>query len=482
MSSELLSSLAGNVWSVFLIVLFFGGSIFVHELGHFLAARSRGVKVERFSIGFGPAIFKWVGKDGVEYRISWLPLGGYVALPQLADLSAIEGEFIEPPEKLPPVSYATKMLVFVAGATFNVLFAFALACVLWLVGQQTSEDLSTTRIGYISETMELPDKTVVPSPAHEAGLKVGDIIRAIDGEHVNDWPDLLQTLVTSAGVTDDGRRKAVFTVDRNGQLIDLTVYPRLVTEERVRKVGILAAYTPLVASVPEKSFAHRIGLKVDDELKALNGAPLLNLVTLYDVLQAKEMKPFTLTVQRAGKPVDIAVPAEWPRETGNILGASYRTNSALVHTNPVDQIRNHIAGTFRVLVSLVHPHSDINVSKLSGPVGITKIFWDASEAGLRYVIWIAILVNVNLAVFNLLPIPVLDGGQMLFATIGRLRGRALSPNFVATTQGVFMIMLLSMIIYVSVFDVQRIRRDSRAEQQAREQAEKQKKAEAPAKP
>jgi regulator of sigma E protease len=194
------------------------------------------------------------------------------------------------------------------------------------------------------------------------------------------------------------------------------------------------------------------------------------------------MKPFTLTVQRAGKSLDLAAPAEWPREAGSILGASYRTNSALVHTSPVEQIRSHLAGTFRVLVSLIHPHSDINVSKLSGPVGIGKIFWDASEAGIRYVIWIAILVNVNLAVFNLLPIPVLDGGQMLFATIARLRGRALPPNFVATTQGIFMILLLSMIVYVSVFDFRRIGRDSRAEQQAREQAEKQKKAEEPAKP
>ncbi len=482
MSPELFSSLLGNVWSIFLIVLFFGGSIFVHELGHFLAARRRGVKVERFSIGFGPAIFKWRGKDGVEYRLAWLPLGGYVALPQLADLGPIEGETETPADLLPPVSYGTKMLVFVAGAAFNILFAFSLACVLWFVGQQTSEDLSTTRIGYITETMQLPDGTVVTSPAREAGLQVGDVIRAIDGERVSDWPDLLQTLVTSAGVTDDGRRKAIFTVERNGQLMDLTVYPRRVTEEKVRKVGILAAYTPIVAAVPEKSFAKKLGLQVDDELKTMNGTPLYGLYGLFDVLQAKDPKPFTLTIERAGKPVEITVPADWPKESNGIFGASFRTRTAVIHTNPFQQIRSHITGTFRVLWSLIHPHSDISVSNLSGPVGIGKIFWDASEAGMRYVLWIAILVNVNLAVFNLLPIPVLDGGQMLFATISRLRGRALSPNFVATTQGLFMVLLLSMIIYVSVFDVQRIRRDSKAESQAREAAEQQKKAETPAKP
>src|SRR5437879_7712610 len=92
MPTDLLHTLLSNVWSIFLIVLFFGGSIFVHELGHFLAARRRGMKVSRFSIGFGPAIWSHRGKDGVEYRLNWLPLGGYVALPQLAHLSGLEGE------------------------------------------------------------------------------------------------------------------------------------------------------------------------------------------------------------------------------------------------------------------------------------------------------------------------------------------------------------------------------------------------------
>ena len=91
MPADLLQTVLSNVWSIFLVVLFFGGSIFVHELGHFLAARRRGVHVERFSIGFGPKICSWRGKDGVEYRLSWLPLGGYVTLPQLASLSGIEG-------------------------------------------------------------------------------------------------------------------------------------------------------------------------------------------------------------------------------------------------------------------------------------------------------------------------------------------------------------------------------------------------------
>ena len=116
--------------------------------------------------------------------------------------------------------------------------------------------------------------------------------------------------------------------------------------------------------------------------------------------------------------------------------------------------------TFRTLGSLINPQSDIGISKLSGPVGIIRVFHMAAQADIRLVLWFTILVNINLAIFNLLPIPVLDGGHMLFATISRLRGRALPSNFIMTTQSVFMMLLLTMILYVSFFDVRRLVRDN----------------------
>ena len=196
---DLLSAAFSNIWSIFLVVVFFGGSIFVHELGHFLAARRRGVHVERFSIGFGPAIWSYRAKDGVEYRIAWFPLGGYVLLPQLADLGAIEGESTADVAKLPPISYSTKMIVFVAGAAFNVLFAFALACIITAIGVPESSMTATTRVGYVAKTLEGPDGTKTPSPALTAGFRAGDIVRAIDGKPVADWQDLMQTLITTTG-------------------------------------------------------------------------------------------------------------------------------------------------------------------------------------------------------------------------------------------------------------------------------------------
>ena len=459
---DLIHSLFSNVWAVFLIVLFFGGSIFVHELGHFLAARRRGLKVERFSIGFGPRVFGWRGRDGVDYRLSLLPLGGYVALPQLADLKGVEGDSTPPSDALPPISYADKMIVSVAGAVFNLIFAFILATLLWFIGQPSSAEQATTRIGFVSPTIELEDGSRITSPAVEAGLQIGDTIRAIDGVAVSDWQELMQTLVTGSELALDGRRKAIFTIERDGAPRDVTVYPRLAGDERVRRVGIAPAYELIVHSVAADSRAARAGVRPQDRIAAIGAKPILNLQTYIDELTATAEQTVELQVRREGALVAVTLPARSTKPgDATDLGMALTTDSILIHENPVRQFTGHLAMTWRTLASLVHPHSDIGISKLSGPVGIIRVFHLAAQADIRIVLWVTILVNINLAVFNLLPIPVLDGGHMLFATIGRIRGRALPANFIASTQSIFVVLLFTMILYVSFFDVRRIARDLR---------------------
>ena len=463
MFSDLLQSIGSNLWSVFLIILFFGGSIFVHELGHFLTARRRGVHVERFSIGFGPKIFAWHGKDGVEYRISWLPLGGYVALPQLADMGAIEGESKVDFARLPPISYGTKMLVFAAGAGFNVLFAFLLACVVWWVGQPTSADLNTTEIGAVLATISLPDHTSVPSPAFEAGFRPGDIIRAIDGHTVTNWPDLQQTLFAGGGRSADGRPKAVFTVDRGGQTLELTVYPRLSGDERMRHIGIAPAEELVIGTVAPALLGHRIGLKPGDRIVAYDSIPLVSRDDFLEHLGKNRARAIRLEVLRGAERVALELPPRPDRPDTADLGIRRQTGFMLTYPDPIAQIQENTVMTFRLLAGLVNPQSDLSVSKLSGPVGIIRIFNATAQSDIRLVLWFTILINVNLAIFNLLPIPVLDGGHMLFATIERLRSRALPADFIMTTQSVFMVLLFSLILYVSIFDVRRWVRDVRAD-------------------
>jgi regulator of sigma E protease len=457
-TTDLFHSIVNNAWAVFLIVLFFGGSIFVHELGHYLAARARGVHVEVFSIGFGPPIFSWKAADGTRYQVAWFPLGGYVLLPQIADLGPLEGESQVAAADLPPVSYPTKMIVFVAGATFNVLFAFLLACIVWKVGVPESDDANSTLIGYVQRTIDLPDGSKVPSPAVEAGLRVGDVVKAIDGRPISDWAALNETLVMSSGHDQAGKRSSVFTIERAGQTIDITLHPLLSGDEKLRHVGIGQGYELNVHSVEANSAAAKAGLVAGDRVVALDGIHMLSGSALEDQLALTPSRPAHLGVERAGKTIDLVVPA---RTATLPLGEiEYTAGYHITHPTPFEQIAQPFKLVLRTVWALVNPRSDIGLSKVSGPVGIVHIFHAAAEAGLLAVLRFTIFINVNLAILNLLPVPVLDGGQMVFATIGRLRGRALPVNFVVTAQSLFMVLILSMVVYISFFDVRRWKKES----------------------
>ncbi len=446
-----------------MVAVFFGGSIFVHELGHFLAARRRGVVVERFSIGFGPKICSWKGKDGVEYRLSWLPLGGYVSLPQLADMRSIEGESRADLAKLPPPTYSTRMIVFGAGAFFNILFAFALASILWTAGIPTSAEQATTRIGYVLDTVTKSDGVKVTGPAAEAGIRIGDTVRAIDGRKTETWQELMQVLMTSADRTSDGRRQAIFTVERAGQLMDLTVYPVIAGNDKDRRVGIMPGYELIVHTTETGSLGATAGFLPQDRLVSLNDTPVLNFQTYADVLNASAASEVRAVVKRGESTVTLTLPPRTDAAKATDLGVAFTTESMLTYPNPFKQIGDNVSMTYRTFASLLNPQSDVGISKLSSPIGIARVYYMAAQADIRYVLWFTILVNVNLAIFNLLPIPVLDGGHMAFATIGKLRRRALSPEFMATTQSIFMVLLFSMMIYVAFFDVRRWNRDAKAD-------------------
>jgi len=479
MVSELIHTAAGNIWIAFLVILFFGGSIFVHELGHFLAARRRGVHVERFSIGIGPAIWSHRAKDGVEYRLSWLPLGGYVLLPQLAELSMVEGksetreaEFAgsssglsavgagDSAPLLPPVDYVSKMIVFAAGAAFNILFAFALACILTVIGVPERSDTASTRIGYVSANLELADGAKVPSPAQAAGLQVGDQIKAIDGESISNWGDVRQTLESGSGRGPGGEPRAVFDILRGTKELIITVSPRIAGDEKYRQVGILPAFSLIVYEVSPHSRAEFAGFQAGDEVRALDGVTMLNNYAFAEYLDAHRSGPIAAAVHRADRDMTLTIPAAPAAKPDSDFGLGFSTGYHLTHPSPLRQLWEPVLMTVRTLAGLINPRSDIGLSKLAGPVGIVHMFIGAAQAGLRTVFLFTILLNVNLAIINLLPIPVLDGGQIAFATVSKIRGRPLPLNFILATQSVFVVLILSVIAYVSIFNVRQWARDA----------------------
>jgi regulator of sigma E protease len=467
-------SLFSNTWSFVLVVIFFGGSIFVHELGHFLAARRRGLKIERFSIGFGPKIFSWVGKDGVEYRLSWIPLGGYVALPQLADLRQLEGEAEVSDADRAAISYSAKVEVLVAGAAFNVLFALGLACLIWVTGYPIPKSDLTTRVGYIAPALTLPDGREVASPAKQAGIQVGDTIKSVDGHSVDRWRDVQQSIMLGDGRTADGKPQVTLIVERAGSQQALTVHPLLVGDvDKVRTLGIAPVEDLTIKQAVANSPAEKAGVLPGDVLQTFNGIPVFNTGYVHELVQKNRDKPVALVFDRAGKPVSLQIT---PREESMkvdrrsdaqesiwLLGLRWSDSTVLVKDPPFRQIGEHVVGMWRTVGALLSRDSDVGLSKMSGPVGIGRGFHQMAQIDWRLLLWFTILINVNLALMNLLPIPVLDGGHLLFATIARLRGRPLPHAVLAKVTTAFLLVIMTTILYITTFDVRRWISDLREE-------------------
>jgi regulator of sigma E protease len=459
---QLIQAILSNIWSIFIIILFFGGSIFVHELGHFLAARWRGLKVERFSIGFGPKIFGWRGKDGVDYRVSWIPLGGYVALPQLADMAAIEGESSAGVEKLPPVSYTSKVIVAAAGAFFNVLFAFALASIVWAVGQRILVEEQTNRVGMVRETIETGGGKTAPGPAFAAGIKSGDAILAIDGKKVSSFSDINDLVVTGAGRGKNNEPKTIITIQRAEKTFDVEVYPLMVSLgiDDMRSIGIEPRMQVVVDSVMADSAAAKAGLQKGDILTHINDRAVEYAGFIRDTISQTKDAPVTITYRRDGRLATASL-IPWQASSppyyriGVSLAGAYAWSNEVVHIPPWVQIKSVFTTTWRILNALANPNSSIGIKNLSGPVGIADQIHTAAQYGAVALLGFMVYVNISLAVLNLLPIPVLDGGHILFATISKLRGKPLPVRFVVAAQGICMILLFSMILYVTTRDLRR---------------------------
>lgn len=441
-----------------------GFSIFIHELGHFTAAKKRGLVADRFSIGFGPRLFGW-NHNGTDFRISLLPLGGYVSLPQLADMGRVEGGEGDEGNRLPPISYTDKMIVAVMGAVFNLIFALLLSLVLWGVGR---EIVKSTTVGFVAEEIRNADNEIVPGPAFIAGIIEGDIIDSIDGNKVPDWWYFQNAIATGVGkgTGDLGRRQVEVRVLREGKIIDFIVYPELVSSERMRYIGIEPetdeTSAPIVMRLEVGMPAIDAGLKPGDRLIRLDGEDIISGAFLSTYLSKYGDRSIDVTVEREGKELTLPIRPrikdgeESPR-FGFAYDFQYKTQS--VHYNPIEQLYRFAETMKMTLYALLHKNSDVGVKNMSGPVGIVHGLTRMAQVGFIDLLWMLALINVNLAIFNLLPIPVLDGGHMLFATASKVIGRPLPRKLMENMQGAFMLILLGFIIYVSFFDVGRVGRD-----------------------
>ena len=286
------------------VLLLFNLLIFVHELGHFLAARWRGLKIERFAVWFGKPI--WQKEiNGIVYCLGSIPAGGYVALPQMASMEAIEGKTEQKQEQLPPVSALDKIIVAFAGPLFSLLLALFYATVVWNIGRPVGETETTTTIGYVA-----PD-----SPAEAAGLKPNDTIISIDGKPVHRFGGIGDTVMWRI-VSSEGETVPV-TVVRNGK--EITVMTKPIKEKTgalerksLREIGISALQTPLVAKVNKNSPAALAGLQPNDIILEANGIHLFSPATVSDIIRKDPDKPVTLKVLRGERTFELTVKPVMP--------------------------------------------------------------------------------------------------------------------------------------------------------------------------
>jgi len=478
------------------VVLLFNLLIGVHELGHFLAAKWRGLKIERFAIWFGKPV--WKKKiNGVEYALGWIPAGGYVALPQMATMDMIEGksetknvtrygasawtttETIEdksetPTEQLPNVSALDKIIVAFAGPLFSFGLAVVFAFVVWGVGKPSNEADKTTVIGWVSPTADDGQ----PGPAWKAGLRPGDKILEVDGHPVTGFSPGAQDSVTWRIVTSENTNIAIkYLRDGKEEMAYATPFHRLTKwyeRKDLRHVLISPAMKAIVDQVATNSPAARAGLTNGDEIIALDGNTIyspLAVLAAEDSMSNSPVRPLTLTIRRGDSEFTRTLLAAKPIQPKNsnpslgILAWGEETNAMLVHPSPLEQIQSsvgQIVGTFHALFA---SKSEIGVQQLGGAVMIIRVYSNLfqDEDGWRRVLWFSVILNVNLAMINMLPLPVLDGGHILLSLIEVVRRRPVSVSVLNFLQTGFAALLITFMLYIAFFDVGDWARSARAD-------------------
>jgi regulator of sigma E protease len=305
-------------------------------------------------------------------------------------------------------------------------------------------------------------------------LTEGDEILAINGQRVSDWDTLRQTLASSLGRDSGGNPRIVISLERDGQPLELEVFPRVAGPDRLRTIGVAPAERVVIRATAENSPARLAGLGMGDRIISAGGESVDSIPDLNDIVEKHLDRDLPLTFERGSEILEVtvrpvSVPYTTDGRTMSSIGISeYVQTMTLSHPTPFRQMKETVTLIQRTLTALVHPQSDLTLGHLSGPPGIVRVIWITSQIDIRYVLWFVVVINLNFAIFNLLPIPVLDGGHILFATIGKLRGRALPMNLIATVQGAFMILLLSLMLFVSFKDVTRWTREERDEMDIRE--------------
>ncbi len=424
------------IYIIVMMLFLFGITIFVHEWGHFIVAKKCGLVIESFSIGMGPALWK-KEKDGIVYKIGAFPIGGYVSLPQLdpEGMEKVQGDTASDRAELPEVTPAKKIAVALAGPLCNILFALPLA---WLV--TFAEPVpGHTAIGAVATN----------SVAYAEGLRPSDEVLAVNGTPVEDWYSVLSEDLLSK---DNGTLSLLV---RSGSATNAYTLPSEST-----LTDLAAAMRPLLAQVMADKPADLAGLKTGDLITRVNGQPILWWHELAASLQDCADKEIPISVLRDDETLTLNVTPKYNEEAERVLiGVTPGDPGMLAWSmegSPIAQLKSDGSKIFRLLKALTSKKESKSAAQaLGGPIAIFTMIWFALKLGIFYAIGLIRFININLAVLNLLPLPVLDGGHICFALWEMITRRKVHPKVVATLVNAFAILLIGAMLFLSWRDVER---------------------------
>ena len=424
----------------FLFVL--GVLIFVHELGHFLAARRHGVRVLVFSLGFGPKILRYKRGD-TEYCISAIPLGGYV---KMAGENPEDPRSGQPDEFLSKTKWQRFQILF-AGPAMNILLAVVVTA--FVLGVQG------VRVPIFLDEPAIIGAVVPGSPAEQAGLEPGDRIITIAGDQIATWKDLELAI----GLRRPNRDIAV-TVLRDGEPLTVTVRPVAEGRYEVSDIGVQPRANPQIVRVLAGERAEQAGLEAGDVILAVDGVPMVTRDQLISVISRSGGKTIQLTVLRDGREQTVSATPEQRGDRG-WLGVELQPPTRSFKPGPFEAVKLSVERNiessgiiFRTLGGLFT--GETSVRQLQGPVGIAQLSGESAQEGFITLLSLMAMLSINLGILNLMPVPVLDGGHILIMALEGIARRDFSMQVKEKMLLAGFVVLMMLMVTVIYNDLTRI--------------------------